>query len=249
MKHSPEAPGSLAHSEDTLFRKYFVESHILSFANFGEWDGKKVLEIGCGIGTDTLMFADAGAEVTAVDLSETSLDLAKRRSHLYKFDTKFVKANAEHLSDYLDPSDAGTFDLIYCFGMLHHTQNPGAVLDEIKKFAGPQTQIRLMVYNRWSWKALGIFLKHGWGQIARYSEANIGCPVTHTYSRSGIRELLEQHGFKVQNVTIEHIFPYRVRPYRQYHYEKTWLFSMLPYRAFRFLERHLGWHLLIDACL
>ena len=64
-------------------RKYFVEAHIPQFAEFERWRGKKVLEIGCGIGTDTTSFARHGATVTAVDLSPQSLELARKRVEVY----------------------------------------------------------------------------------------------------------------------------------------------------------------------
>jgi 2-polyprenyl-3-methyl-5-hydroxy-6-metoxy-1,4-benzoquinol methylase len=54
-----------------------LSQHIPRFAQFERWRGKKVLEIGCGIGTDTVNFACNGALVTAVDLSPQSLDLAR----------------------------------------------------------------------------------------------------------------------------------------------------------------------------
>ena len=72
--------------------KYFVEPHILSFAQFDRWADKRVLEIGCGIGTDTINFARAGYRVTAVDPSERSLDLARRRAVVCGLDRHHVRA-------------------------------------------------------------------------------------------------------------------------------------------------------------
>src|SRR5213592_4686750 len=105
IRHSPKPVGTREYFDEVEGRKYFVESHIPRFANFPHWSGKKVLEIGCGIGTDTINFARHGAQVTAVDLTEKSLDVARQRAKVFGVEDRirFYQANAEELSSYVPP--------------------------------------------------------------------------------------------------------------------------------------------------
>src|ERR1700742_3970738 len=114
IRHSAKPVGTREYFDEVEARKYFVESHIPRFAAFERWKGKKVLEIGCGIGTDTISFARAGAHVTAVDLTEKSLEVARRRAAVFGLEDRidFIQANAEKLSGCLPPE---TYDLVYSF--------------------------------------------------------------------------------------------------------------------------------------
>src|SRR5215510_5455710 len=83
IRHSPKPVGEREYFDEVEARKYFVEPHIPRFAEFPRWRGQRVLEVGCGIGTDTISFLRNGALVTSVDLSTESLALAKRRAEVY----------------------------------------------------------------------------------------------------------------------------------------------------------------------
>ena len=115
-------------------------------------------------------------------------------------------------------------------------------------------KLKVMVYNRHSWKVAGIVLVRGKGRfwkadelIAEQSEAQTGCPVTFTYTRQSVRDLIEPAGFRVDDVSIDHIFPYRVKDYVEYRYRKRFPFQVMPASMMRKLESSVGWHLMVDA--
>ena len=253
LRHSQAPIGSRQYFDEVEARKYFVEYHIPAFADFPRWRGKKVLEIGCGIGTDTINFARHGAQVTTVDLSEKSMELARTRASVFGLlgQIRFCPGNAEELSRFVPVEP---YDLIYSFGVIHHTPHPDVVLDQLRQYTRPGTTIKIMVYHRRSYKVAWILLTEGLGQfwklpdlIAKNSEAQTGCPVTYTYTRREGRQLLERHGFRVREVQVEHIFPYRISDYVQYRYVKQPYFRWMPPPLFRALEHRFGWHLCLTA--
>ncbi|MFB3786091.1 MAG: class I SAM-dependent methyltransferase [bacterium] len=253
IRHSTRPVGTREYFDEVEQRKYFVEPHIPAFAQFERWEGKNVLEIGCGIGTDTMNFARHGAWVTAVDVSENSLQLARQRAQVYGVEdrVRFFHGDAERLSPIVPPEP---YDLIYSFGVIHHTPHPERVFQEIRRIAQPGAHLKIMVYHRYAWKVLWILLKYGKGRfwrlsdwVARYSEAQTGCPVTYSYSRRQCREMLAQNGFQVNGIRVEHIFPYRIADYIEHRYVKEWYFRWMPDALFHGLEHRFGWHLCADA--
>jgi ubiquinone/menaquinone biosynthesis C-methylase UbiE len=251
IRHSPRKIGSKEFFDEVEERKYFVEPHIPGFAEFSKWKGKIVLEIGCGIGTDTINFARAGAQVTAIEYSEESLNIAKQRAKVFNLPIKFYHADAETLSKTVPVE---RYDLVYSFGVIHHTPHPEKAISEIKKYMDKNSVFKIMVYNKNSYKTWWIILKYGFGQfwkkdqlIAKYSEAQTGSPVTYSYTKKSIHDFL--NGLIITNIFADHIFPYSIPEYKKYEYKKMWYFRILPNPIFRLMERTLGWHLCVTAKL
>jgi SAM-dependent methyltransferase len=240
LRHSNAEVGTKQYFDEVEDRKYFVEPHIPGFADFPRWAGKRVLEIGCGIGTDATNFARNGAIYTGVELSSESLRLAKQRFDIFELPGRFLEGNAEEIDELLNGE---TFDLIYSFGVLHHTPSLERALDSIYTLMGPESEFKMMVYAENSWKSA--MISAGLDQ----PEAQYGCPIANTYTALGITDLLEKSGFTVVSIRQDHVFPYIVEEYKKYIYVREPWFSAMTPDVYNAIEKHLGWHLLVDAKL
>lgn len=251
IRHSPQPVGTLTYFEEVSARRYHVEPHIAEFADFPHWHRRLVLEVGCGIGTDLAEFVRHRAQVIGLELSPESAKLARRRLEVTEYGTRLGRVVVHNVEDairgwhppVLDWPHAPTGtppDLIYSMGVLHHTPRPDRALRHLFDISDRRTELRIMLYHRWSTKVLAVWR----GPIARRSEAQRGSPVTWTYSRRGARRLLETNGWAVQSIKVRHIFPYRVRDYVQHRCVKRFPWNLIPTRP---LDRLLGWHLLIVA--
>jgi SAM-dependent methyltransferase len=253
IRNSPHPVGSREYFDDLERRKYFVEPHIVSFADFDYWKGKRVLEIGCGVGTATISFARAGANVTAVDLSSESAALTRRRAEVFGLDHRVTVhvGDAEQLSSFLPVE---TYDLVFSFGVIHHSPHPDRIVSEARKYMDARSELRLMVYSRVSYKLFWIMRQENvWDMsrvdelIAKNSEAQTGCPVTYTYTPDSLRTLLKH--FRILDISKAHIFTWDIGAYRQYEYQKDPAWAHVSDEELARLERELGWHTLVRAVL
>lgn len=251
IRHSNLSINTKEYFDEVEFRRYKVESHILKFADFYNWNNKKVLEIGCGIGTDSIMFARSGAKLTCVELSDKSLEICKKRFEMYNLHADFYCGNAEKMSDFLPKQ---TFDLIYIFGVAHHTVSLPNMFNEIKKYMHLNSVCKVMLYSRHSWKSWEFYLKHGWKfkfnfdkTIQYFAEAQLNCPIANVYSIKNVESIFQD--FQINKIEKTHIFKYCVNKYIKGFLKERAIFRYMPEFLFKYIQKKLGWHLLIDLKL
>lgn len=235
-------------------REYFeaIEDHRYRIASpwmkqvigFDRYGGKRLLEIGCGVGTDLLQFARGGAIVTGIDLSPHSIEIAKRRFEVYGLPGEFAIGDAEQLS-FPDES----FDVVYSFGVLHHTPNTERAISEVRRVLKPGGEAIIMLYNRASvyyWGA--IIIKRGLigGQLIKFTPAEImsrsveypqagAMPLVKAYTRAEARRLFRD--FSRCQIEIHQLARGDLGP----------LGRFMPESVLQWLARNFGWNLIIKA--
>lgn len=238
IKHSNKEVGTKNYFLEVTSKKYKVEPHILNFANFPFWKNKKVLEIGCGIGTAAQSFVEAGAIYTGVDISKESLRIARQRFEVFNLKGSFYLTEDENISKVVPVE---TYDLVYSFGVIHHTPNPNIIISELSKYMNKDSILKIMLYAKNSWK--NIMIQAGLDQ----PEAQKGCPIANVYTEQDVINLLSM--YNVVSIEQDHIFPYEIESYKNHEYKLNKWFESMPEPMFNVLEKFLGWHLLITAKL
>jgi ubiquinone/menaquinone biosynthesis C-methylase UbiE len=173
--HWNETPLFLTEEE-----RYSTYPWLYEAAEFRQHRGARVLEIGCGTGSDLLQFAKHGALATGIDVTRRHVELARRRVG----DLAVVlEADARHL-----PLEDGSFDYVYSHGVLHHSDEPQQVVREIFRVLRPGGRINIHVYALCSYVTLWGVLRHGrkWKQHIDNSEAPVHIDL---YTRRKLRRL------------------------------------------------------------
>lgn len=168
-KFSDAEMGTREFFERVEAHRYTKEWHIPVAAEFAGARGLRVLEIGCGLGTDGAQFAEAGANYTGIDLTNAAIELARKRFELSDLPGEFLVADAENL-DFADDS----FDLVYSHGVLHHTPDTALAVREIYRVLKPGGRAIVMLYHRGSYNyRIGIRIMRRAGARLLKSETGI----------------------------------------------------------------------------
>lgn len=112
---------------------------------FDRFRGKRVLEVGCGMGGMAAMWARAGALVTAVDLNPVAVSQTRRRFDLFGLDGDVRQADGREL-----PFADGSFDYVYSWGVLHHSPDLESSIDQLLRTLRPGGEYGVMLYHRHS---------------------------------------------------------------------------------------------------
>jgi ubiquinone/menaquinone biosynthesis C-methylase UbiE len=178
-------------------------------AGFDRFAGRRLLEIGCGMGTDLARFAGSGADVHAIDLTPRHLSIARQRLLNDGHAVKLVRSDAETL-----PFADASFDVVYSFGVIHHTPGIRQAVEEIHRVVRPGGRAIVAVYHRnslfylaWLARALsnGALFTKGYRRVLAdveqhpHSDAE---PLVGVYTRRSARRLFSR--FRRVSITAHH---------------------------------------------
>jgi SAM-dependent methyltransferase len=191
-KFSDAEMGSREFFERVEAHRYEKEWHIPAAANFAGTHGLKVLEIGCGMGTDGAQFARAGADYTGIDLTNAAVELARKRFAASELKGDFLVIDGENL-DFANDS----FDLVYSHGVLHHTPDIEAAVREIHRVLKPGGRAMVMLYHRGSYNyRVGIRVLRRAGAGLLKSES--GIKIVHRLTGEPL-DSLREHAASLRN--------------------------------------------------
>jgi SAM-dependent methyltransferase len=226
-KHPVGSPGFFADLDQYHFEKLH---HLQRLVDFDGYRGKRVLDVGCGAGTDLVRFARGGAHVTGVDVASSAIALARQNFAQQNLEADLREADGERL-----PFPDASFDFVYAHGVVQYAANDRAVVDECRRVLKPGGEAVFQVYNRLSW--LNVLSK-----LMKVGLEHEDAPVLRKYSASEFRSLLS--GFSDVRI-VEERFPVKSRLHGGW---KGFLFNTFFVGTFNALPRsfvrRFGWHLL-----
>lgn len=226
--YTDEAQASDAYFSEIEARRYRWHYHLRDLFRSLRGSRGPLLEVGSGIGVDSIQLARCGFDVTAVDLTDNAIRVARRFAQRRGVAIDFQLGNAEGL-DFPNES----FDAVYSFGVLHHTPHIEQAVAELRRVLRPGGAAYVMLYHRHSL----VNLVHKVLRLPYESprDRKDHCPVVYTFSRQEAKRLFGE--FSKVSVQSEYPFTYGFGP----------LGSRLPLRLRRALGRAIGWHLMIRA--
>lgn len=195
-RYLPDLQGFEEHAR----ARYALETHIPTFAQFATARGLKVLEIGVGIGADYLEWLKAGAHAVGVDLSPVSLELTRRRCQLAGYRPDLRVADAEHL-----PFPDNTFDVVYSYGVMHHSPDTAKCLSEAFRVLKPGGWARIMLYHHPSLTGKMLWLRYGLLRGKSLRQAvydHLESPGTKTFTQAEVHSMMS--GF--EDIQMQQVF-------------------------------------------
>jgi SAM-dependent methyltransferase len=185
--------------------RYRLEPYIATFADFQRWRDKRVLEIGVGLGADHQSFAEAGAVLAGIDLTQRAVEHTRARFELLGLRSDVRQGDAEYL-----PFGSETFDLVYSWGVIHHSPNTARAAAEILRVLRPGGEFRVMIYHRYSLVGWMLWLRYALGRMRPWISLDqiystyLESPGTMAYTVDEACELFKGAGEVSARVVLTH---------------------------------------------
>jgi SAM-dependent methyltransferase len=236
-------------------RQYFDEVERVRYQEYAPWmpelmgfksfAGARLLEVGCGMGTDLLQFARGGAHCTGIDLTPRSIAITRQRFALYEQPVELLIGDGERL-----PFANDTLDVVYSNGVLHHTPDTAGAISELHRVLKHSGTAKVMLYHKNSLNYWGELMLHRGvlrGDLLRgrspeeimsrwveYSEHG-GRPLVKAYTREQTLELFRN--FREIKIDVEQLLRSEI----------PLLGNLLPKKVFKYFQTNFGWNLIITA--
>lgn len=203
--------------------------------NFNSLKNKKVLEIGCGSGAASCLFAKGGADVTSVDITDNAIKITKANAKAQGLKLKAVRRDAEKL-DFNNES----FDYVFSWGVLHHSQNTIKAFEKVSNVLKKGGRGLIMVYNKNSLRYYvnGLYWLLFKGKILDgYNFESVQSFYTDGYyhrhfTPRELKKALEKLGLKCDKIFITHM--------------GTRMIPLLPNPIVNWIKKHYGWLLVAE---
>lgn len=169
--------------------RYELEPFIVPFADFAGCRGRAVLEIGVGLGADHQRFAESGAALTGLDITERAIAHTRRRFELAGLRSDLRVGDAEQL-----PFADESFDVVYSWGVLHHTPDTGKAIDEVRRVLRPGGEARVMLYNKRSIIGAMLWVRYSllrlcWRSLDEVYAEHLESPGTKAFTPGEVRAM------------------------------------------------------------
>ncbi len=196
LEMTDNPPGTAGFYHDLAEYRYDKNRYLLKLVDFEAYSGKKILELGCGVGLDLARFARGGAHVTGIDLAPSAIDLAGKNFEINGLEGHLAVGDGEAL-EFPD----NTFDLVYAHGALQYTTDPQRMVDEARRVLKPGGKFFGQLYNRKGWL---VFMS----KVAKVKLEHTDAPAFHLNTAKQFKRMLS--GFSKSRVLGER-FPVKSR--------------------------------------
>lgn len=236
-------------------REFFEEIERYRYSEYAPWmpetmgfdkhQGARLLEIGCGMGSDLVQFARGGAHCTGVDITPKSIEITRHRFALNGLQGNFILSDGEHL-----PFPSESFDVVYSNGVLHHTPDTAGAIREVHRVLRKGGLAKVMLYHRNSlnyW--VEIVLRRGLLGAeflrGRSAEDIMSRVVEHTEHEA--RPLVKVYSCRKTRALFEMFDNVKLEVKQLLREELRFFSPLVSEKMFDRLQNRIGWNVVITA--